>query len=196
MTETNTCSIEGCGRIVRMKRLQLCYTHNRRRIEGRSMDEPIRVLTATTEESFAAHTAWNGDCLEWTGAVHEFGYGIIWDRKRVMRAHRWAYEQAHGPIPEDHEIDHMCSNRLCVNTKHLRLASHKQNSEHLGLPRSNNKSGVRGVSRSKEGNWRVRVKHNYHEYFGGQFDKLEDAERAAIELRNKLFTHNIERDVA
>jgi hypothetical protein len=63
--------------------------------------------------------------------------------------------------------------------------------ENLTKLYSSNRSGVRGVSRTKEGNkWRVRVKHNYKEYLGGTFDRLEDAEAAAIELRNRLFTHN------
>lgn len=189
------CKINGCENPSKAR--GMCATHYGRWRLGRPLDTPVRKLTGSAKESFAVRTRWNGDCLEWTGAVHEFGYGIIWDRKRVVRAHRWAYEQEHGPIPEGHEIDHMCSNRLCVNVKHLRLASHKQNSEHLGLPRSNNKSGVRGVSRTKEGDkWRVRVKHNYREYLGGVFDNLEDAERAAIALRDKLFTHNIEKDAA
>lgn len=197
MENATTCSIDGCGRKIVAKRLKLCGTHNLRRRKGIPMDAPIRKMTKSAEESFAVRTRWNGDCLEWTGAVHDFGYGIIWDRKRVVRAHRWMYERTYGPIPEGHEIDHMCSNRLCVNIEHLRLASHKQNSEHLGLPRSNNRSGVRGVSRTKEGDkWRVRVKHNYREYRGGVFDNLEDAERAAIALRDRLFTHNIEKDAA
>jgi hypothetical protein len=42
----------------------------------------------------------------------------------------------------------------------------------------------------------VVVGHNYHHYDGGSFTDLEEAKLAAIALRNKLYTHNIERAVA
>lgn len=38
--------------------------------------------------------------------------------KLVMR-HRWFWETYVGPIPEDFEINHLCKNRRCFNTKHL-----------------------------------------------------------------------------
>lgn len=191
MTNATTCSINGCGRKIVAKRLDLCGTHNLRRKRGLPMDVPIRAQTRTAEESFHVHTEWQGECLVWTGAIHENGYGIIWDRKRVVRAHRWAYEQGHGAIRNGKDIDHICGNRLCCNVKHLRVTSRKQNMENLTTLNVNNRSGVRGVGRTKDGKrWRVRVKHNYREYFGGEYDRLEDAESAAIALRNKLFTHN------
>jgi HNH endonuclease len=34
-------------------------------------------------------------------------------------AHRYAYEALVGPIPTDHDIDHLCGNSLCVNPEHL-----------------------------------------------------------------------------
>jgi hypothetical protein len=56
---------------------------------------------------------------------------------------------------------------------------------------------VRGVHWEKaSGKYRVTVRHNYRKYFGGEFDNLADAEAAAIELRNRLFTHNdLDREV-
>ena len=189
--EQTTCSIDGCGRKIVAKRLKLCGTHNNRRKRGLPMDAPIRSMTGSVEESFSARTEWQGDCLIWTGAVHDNGYGIIWDRKRVTRAHRWAYEREHGPIPDGKDIDHICGNRLCCNVKHLRVTSRKQNMENFTTLNTNNTSGARGVSRDKDGKrWRVRVKHNYREYRGGVYDTVEEANEAAIALRNKLFTHN------
>lgn len=143
-------------------------------------------------ESFAARTERQGSCLIWTGAIRPNGYGVIWDGQRVVRAHRWAYEQANGPILNGGEIDHICGNRACCEVTHLRVTNRKQNMENLIRANANSETGVRGVHRNTRGGkpWRVRVKHNYREYNGGYFDTVEEAEAAAIELRNKLFTHN------
>jgi hypothetical protein len=42
-----------------------------------------------------------------------------WPAHREMMAHRYAYERFIGPIPEDHDIDHLCGNSLCVSPSHL-----------------------------------------------------------------------------
>lgn len=153
-----------------------------------------RIMCKSPEESFALRTERRGDCLIWTGAVHDMGYGIIWNGTKIERAHRWAYRTFIGPISDAAEIDHMCSNRLCCEPRHLRATTHKQNCENLRLVRSNSRTGIRGVSRNTKGGkpWRARVKHNYREYSAGTHDTIEEAEAAAIALRMKLFTHSIE----
>lgn len=41
--------------------------------------------------------------------------------------HRIAWLLAHGPIPGDLTIDHVCLNRRCVNPSHLRLLTRAEN---------------------------------------------------------------------
>ena len=151
-----------------------------------------RIAYKSPGESFANRTERQGDCLIWTGAVKDTGYGAMWDGQRVVRPHRWIYEQANGTIPESADIDHICGNRLCTEITHLRVATRKQNMENLTRANANSKTGVRGVHKNTRSGkpWRVRVKHNYREYNGGYFDTIAEAEAAAIALRNKLFTHN------
>lgn len=151
-----------------------------------------RIAYRTPADSFRARAKRQSSCLIWTGAIKENGYGVIWDGQRVVRVHRWSYEQANGPIPEGMDIDHICGNRACAEPKHLRATNRKQNMENLTRTNANSETGVRGVHRNTRGGkpWRVRVKHNYREHNGGYYDTVAEAETAAIALRNRLFTHN------
>lgn len=65
-------------------------------------------------------------CWLWTAFTHD-GYGRFRWRDGMGRAHRWAWEQAHGPIPEGLQIDHICRVRHCVNPAHLQLVTGREN---------------------------------------------------------------------
>ncbi|MYY08807.1 HNH endonuclease [Streptomyces sp. SID4919] len=67
-----------------------------------------------------------GPCHLWTGARTHGGYGSFW-HVRTVKAHRYAYEATHGPIPDGLDIDHLCRRRACVNPTHLRAVTHRDN---------------------------------------------------------------------
>lgn len=58
-------------------------------------------------------------CWIWLLKKHHTGYGWVGVKGKQWLAHRWYYEQAHGPIPDGLQLDHLCRQRLCVNPDHL-----------------------------------------------------------------------------
>ena len=67
-----------------------------------------------------------GDCILWTGYVDKFGYGKL-HISYVFGVHQIAYTVSNGEIPKNLVVDHLCRNRCCVNTDHLRLITQKEN---------------------------------------------------------------------
>ena len=70
-----------------------------------------------------------GLCIIWSGpsiTTHGNTYGRLTGRKLIL-AHRVAYENAFGRIPKDLVIDHLCRNGLCVNPLHLEAVSNVVN---------------------------------------------------------------------
>lgn len=66
-------------------------------------------------------------CWTWTGAVSRYAYGLLFIRKRYIRAHRVSYALHHGPIPDGYVIAHKCDNPSCVNPKHLWACTQMEN---------------------------------------------------------------------
>lgn len=60
-------------------------------------------------------------CWTWTGArlSATSDYGRIDVAGVRYVAHRYAYVLLVGPIPDGHELDHLCENQRCVNPAHV-----------------------------------------------------------------------------
>ena len=175
----STCNIGECGRPTRAR--GLCSKHYMRWLRHGDPRGGGRRYS-TPEEAFAARTERLGKCLIWTGAKNSDGYGYLQVNGRITQVHRYAYEEAHGPIPDGMMIDHICHNRTCVNVDHLRLATAAQNNSNLAGATARSSTGVRGVY-PRGSRFRVGIKSRWY----GTFDSIEEASRVAARERPRLF---------
>lgn len=72
-----------------------------------------------------------GECHVSTLSVASHGYPqAAWrenGKNRATTAHRAAWTYHNGPIPLGATVDHLCKNRRCVRTDHLRLLPNLEN---------------------------------------------------------------------
>ena len=116
------CSIDGCDK--KHYARGWCRVHYERWKRNGDPEFVAYVKTETPGESFALRTEWQGDCLVWTGTKNKNGYGQIFVSGRNIYVHRYAWEQANGPIPDGMLVvrKYHCD-PACVHVGHLRLTT-------------------------------------------------------------------------
>lgn len=85
------------------------------------------ILTHKERESFWSRVVLKQfGCWEWLSQA-KCNYGRFTIRGVRMLAHRYAYEEVFGPIPDQLPLDHLCRNPRCVNPDHLEPVTQKEN---------------------------------------------------------------------
>jgi len=114
----------------------LCSRHYVQWQRGKALPIPVPdAHPRTPEERFWEKVnkngpLWNGThCWNWIASTIRAGYGQFKtnDRISMHRAHKWAYEQLVGPVPDGMELDHLCRRRSCVRPIHLETVTHLEN---------------------------------------------------------------------
>jgi len=73
----------------------------------------------------------NSGCLLWLGGTLPFGHGMIRSRGRHIGAHRAAWEEANGEIPNGMWVLHSCDVPSCINPRHLFLGTQADNNRDM-----------------------------------------------------------------
>ena len=134
------CIIKGCDKEQYCS--FLCSTHyNRVRTTGNV--GPSKYSRADMEERFWRQVDKKSDdeCWNWKNSVMSTGYAKITTGGRngkQIGAHRYSWELHNGPIPKGSGkhgtvVMHTCDNRKCVNPKHLRLGTQKDNVDDMDV---------------------------------------------------------------
>lgn len=131
------CSVEGCtGRHVGRG---YCSAHLRR-VDAHGdpqAERPVQLRNVDPIERFWRFVVKASDegCWTWLGStLRGYGHFRLTGRQNVL-AHRFAYEALVGPVPDGHQLDHLCHSRdaacpggacphrSCVNPAHLEPVS-------------------------------------------------------------------------
>lgn len=134
------CKIDHCGRQTRSKLYGLCKMHyERQRMNGcATIVKPNSIPKyETLMQRFEHHIeiVTESGCWIWTGRTDKHGYGSMSElgknRGKVIRAHRFAYQQFVGEIPDGLFVCHRCDCKSCCNPKHLFVGTHQDNMDDL-----------------------------------------------------------------
>jgi DNA-binding CsgD family transcriptional regulator len=94
---------------------------------GAAVGRPRR-LARSPEARFWEKVDRGPACWSWLGSLDRRGYGqfsVVDSQRprRMVRAHRFAWELAHESVPATDDILHLCGNRACVRPDHLAVRS-------------------------------------------------------------------------
>lgn len=74
-----------------------------------------------------SNTKIDGACIEWAHYRNSLGYGVKRVGRKIMLAHRIAWIDANGEIPQGLCVLHRCDNPPCINANHLFLGTRVDN---------------------------------------------------------------------
>jgi hypothetical protein len=114
------------------------------------------------------------------------GYIRIRIDKKYYPAHRIAWAMTHGYYNENQQIDHIDGIRSNNKISNLRLATHGQNCQNIGIPKHNT-SGIKGVHWDNANKrWKAQIRINGIRKYIGYFSNKEEAHAAYCKAAKEL----------
>lgn len=99
---------------------------------GSEKGQPTRYCSGHRPRRWAEPRAVRNEetgCLEWQWARNRDGYGMVTISRKNYLAHRVAWEQSVGPIPDGLTLDHLCFVRHCIAVEHLEPVTQSENAK-------------------------------------------------------------------
>lgn len=127
-----------------------------------------------------------------TGTPNSRGYIQYEFGGRKILAHHYIYETYHDvKLQPGEQIDHINRDRTDNRISNLRLSNNTRNSQNKGC-RIDSKTAVKGVSKTKSGNFVAAITINGSRSYLGTFKDIENAKkaynRAALKANKSLST--------
>lgn len=121
------CKAEGCEDRERFS--GYCGPHYRRNLKygdplagGTALGAPMDWLKANKDHE-------GTECLPWPFSESDGYYSVKLPSGGYSKAHRIMCTLAHGDPKRGHQTRHLCNNKSCVNPKHLRWGTAKENAQ-------------------------------------------------------------------
>lgn len=119
----SACSVSGCGRDV--DAYGFCSKHRGR--WERNGTPALRPKPTVRERLIGGAERDPSGCWLWVRAVSSSGYGSISVDGRIRNAHKVAYEEFVGSVPDGKVLDHLCRVTRCINPEHLQAVTQSTN---------------------------------------------------------------------
>ena len=113
------------------------------------------------------------------------GYRRIRYKGKCYKASRLIWAWHNGDIPKEYEIDHIDNNRSNDKIENLRLSTPSQNNQNKTHTK-NNKLGVKGVSRNRQGNFSAFITINGKNKNLGSYKTIEEAKNVYDKISEQI----------